>query len=308
MMSGIQRNGRCLAMAGLLLLALTLGSRPALAQSGTDVPQDLAGAVIVDKPDAQLPLDARFVDENGNPVTLGHYFNQGKPVLLTLVYLRCPMLCTLVVNGMVDALRKIKYSPGEDFTMLTVSIDPLETSGLAKSKRQNYLDLYGRPGADAGWHFLTGTEGQIRQLADAVGFGYKWNEEQQMYAHQAGLFLVTPQGRLSRTLYGVDFNPVTLKGSLLEAGHGTIGTPVDKVYFSCLHFDAAQGKYTTSMLQLTRIISGLVLMVFCLTLAGYFAYEARQRRRLAEAQALDEDDEDAAATAGWHANLPKGTR
>jgi protein SCO1/2 len=214
-------------------------------------------------------------------VHLSDYFGHGKPVLLNLVYLRCPMLCTLVVNGMVDALREIKYTPGQDFTILTISFDPLETYGLAAVKRQNYLDMYGRAGAGNGWHFLTGTEKQIQSVTQAVGFSYRWNPAEQAYAHSSGMFVLTPDGRVSRTLYGVDYDPLTLKGSILEAGHGVVGTPLDKVYFSCLHFDASSGRYTASVLALTRFVTGAILLFMALMLVSYFRTDAAQRRRLA---------------------------
>jgi protein SCO1/2 len=290
MMRMPQQKRRAQAWAGwLLCAALSLPALPALAQTSDVLPAEVAGAVIVDKLGAQVPLELKFKDENGNDVELQQYFNQGRPVILNLVYFNCPMLCTTVVNGMVAALKDLSYDPGKDFTILTVSISPLETSGLANIKRRNYLDLYGRPGAQTGWHFLTGTEGQINRLAETVGFGFKWDPVQKTYAHQAGIFVLTPGGKVSRTLYGVDFDPTTLKGSLLDAGQGAIGTPLDKVYFACLHFDAGTGKYTTSVLQLTRIVSAVVLLLFAGTLFGYFRYEARQRRLRAE-QAENEDE------------------
>jgi protein SCO1/2 len=281
------------AALGALGSALTLvHPAPALAQVASELTPELQGAEIVDKPNAALPLDAAFTDERGNPVKLGDYFNDGKPVLLTLVYLRCPMLCTLVVNGMVDALQDIKYSPGQDFTMLTVSFDPLETPALSGLKRQNYLQLYNRTGAESGWHFLTGTQGNIRRLADAVGFGYKWNPAQQAYAHGSGIFVVTPDGHLSRTLYGIQFDPQTLKGSLLEAGQGSIGTPMDKVYFACLHFDSSTGQYTANVMNFTRFVALLITAITALTLVGFFNHErAQQRRGLALASAGRAPDE-----------------
>jgi protein SCO1/2 len=297
-MSKVEQKWVAGALAGFLAATVLL-AQPAsvLAQVANELPRELTGAEIVDKPNAALPLDTVFTDENGNKVKLGDYFNDGKPVLLTMVYLRCPMLCTLVVNGMVDALRDVKYSPGQDFTMLTVSFDPLETPALANIKRRNYLDLYNRSGAATGWHFLTGTEGNIRDLADAIGFGYKWSPEQQSYLHQAGLFVVTPDGHMSRTLYGVDFNPATVKGSLLEAGRGEIGTPLDKVYFSCMHFDAAQGKYTFEVMNLTRAVALLITALTALTLFGFFRHEALQRRRAVAAGigALEVEDTEPAA-------------
>jgi protein SCO1/2 len=266
----------------VLLALLTLLSLPclAVAQGVNELPKELDGVEIVEQPNAQVPAGAKFLDENGNVVYLSNYFNRDKPILLNLVYFRCPMLCTLVVNGMVDALRDVKYSPGQDFTILTISFDPLETYGLAALKRQNYLDLYGRAGAGEGWHFLTGTEKQIQSVTEAVGFNFKWNPAQQAYAHSSGIFVLTPDGRVSRTLYGVDFDPLTLRGSILEAGHGVVGTPLDKVYFSCLHFDAAAGRYTASVLALTRIVTGAILLFLGLMLVNFFRMEAAQRRKL----------------------------
>jgi protein SCO1/2 len=299
-------------MGLLLCVAACSLARPALADPTADqLPSQVAGAVIVDKLDSQVPLGLKFKDESGNDVTLDKYFHQGKPVLLTLVYFKCPMLCTLVVNGMVDSLKQIKYDPGKDFNLVTVSFNPLETPALANVKRRNYLDLYGRAGADQGWHFLTGQEDQIRQLADAVGFGYKWNPDTQTFAHQAGLFVLTPEGKVSRTLYGVDFDPTTLKGSLLQAGEGAIGTPLDKVYFACCQFDANAGKYTISVMNVTRLICTVLVVVFMIALIGYFQHERVQRRRHASAEEAQAglggaDDFEEPAAGGWEANSHKG--
>lgn len=295
-------------MMGMALITIYMQLQPApvQAQVANQLPKELQGGSIVDMPNSLLPLDTTFTDQDGKKVKLGDYFNDGKPVLITLVYFNCPMLCTLVVNGMVDSLREIKYNPGSDFTILTVSFDPLEGPALANLKRQNYLNMYNRPGAQSGWHFLTGTEKNIKALAGALGFSYKWSPEQQSYLHEAGLFVATPDGHLSRTLYGVEFEPLTLKGSLLEAGRGGIGTPLDKVYFSCMHFDASTGLYSLAVMNFTRFVALVIVAITALTLFGFFRHERiQQQRRLALASGLDaqdagpvEEDIDSAAITG----------
>lgn len=263
--------------AGLLAAFFALAI-PASAQIAQREVEELEGVGITEMPGAQLPLDAEFTDENGNKVTLGKYFTGEKPVILTLVYFECPMLCTLVVNGAVDALQKIKWMPGREFEMLTVSFNPAETPILSKLKKQNYIKMYGRPDAARGWHFLTGREKDIKALTEAVGFGYKWNEKRKEYAHSAAIIVITPDGKVSRYIYGVMYDPNTVRMSLLEAGEGKIGTPLDKVMLYCFHFDASEGKYTMHATNVMRLGALVTLFALGTTMSGVWAF-ARIRRR-----------------------------
>lgn len=242
-------------------------------------PQELEGVGITEHLNAKIPLDLEFVDENGNTVRIGDYMDGDKPVILNLVYYSCPMLCNLILNGMVDGLREVDWTPGQEFEIVSVSINPLETPKLAKLKKQNYLKSYQREGAGAGWHFLTGKEENIRVLADAVGFGYRYVEERNEYAHGAALFVLTPDGRLSRYLYGVMFEPRTLRMSLLEASEGKIGNVVDRVILYCFHYDASEGKYSLAAFRLMQVAGLATLVVLAIVLATFWH---RERKKTAE--------------------------
>lgn len=200
---------------------------------------------------AQIPLDLPFRDETGRAVTLRDYFKT-KPVMLALVYYECPMLCTVVLNGITRSLKMVPFTPGRDFEIVLVSINPRETPELARTKKATYISEYGRSGAESGWHFLTGEESSIKPLADAVGFHYAWDEELQQYAHAAGMMVATPEGRLARYYYGVEFVPQDVKFGLMEASQNRIGSPVDKVLLYCYHYDAATGKYTPWVMTSVR--------------------------------------------------------
>jgi protein SCO1/2 len=250
---------------------------PASAQIVTDV-EELGRVKIVEHLDETLPLDLRFVDEEGRTVRLGEYFHDDRPVLLSLNYYGCPMLCGLQLNGLVDALQDLEWTAGERFEIVTVSIDPRETSQLARLKKQSYLNEYGRPEAGAGWHFLTGAQPQIDSLAAATGFGYQYLEESGEYSHAAVAFVATPEGRLSRYLYGVVFDPTTLRYSLVEAGEGRIGSTLDQIILYCFHYDASAGAYTPVVMNIMRVGALLCAFVLALILVGYWWREARRRR------------------------------
>ena len=169
--------------------------------------------------DEQVPMDLNFRDESGQTVRLGDYFGK-KPVILSLVYYECPMLCTQVLNGQVTSLRDISFNVGEQFNVVTVSFNPRETPALAKAKKEMYLSRYGRPGAEEGWHFLTGDPKAIASLADSVGFHYVYDALLNQYAHASGIMVLTPQGKISRYFYGIDYSPRDLRLGLVEASAG----------------------------------------------------------------------------------------
>ena len=241
-------------------------------------PPELEGIGITEHLDATLPLDAVFLDESGREVRLAEYFRGERPVVLSIVYYSCPMLCTLVLNGLVEGLEALEWSPGEEFEIVTVSFDSTETPLLATQKKQNYLRLYGRTEAEAGWHFLTGSGENIRKLTEIVGFGYRWDDETDQFAHQAAIYLVTPDGRLSRYLYGVKYAPRDLKLGLLEASEGKIGSTLDQIVMYCYHYDAAAGSYALAATRFTRAIGALTLLVFGGWLVSMWIRDARRRR------------------------------
>jgi len=266
---------RCAAAWGVLLAA---GLRPGAAQPADYRPRSLEGVGITEHRDAQIPPDLAFVDESGRKVTLADYFDGDRPVILTLNYYRCPMLCTLQLNGLIEALKELNWTPGEQFEIVTVSIDPVETPTLAKAKKQSYLSEYGRPAAAKGWHFLTGRQKEIRHLAAVCGFDYKWNEDRREWMHAAALFVCTPDGRLSRYLYGVQFEPQTLRLSLVEASSGKIGSPLDQIILYCLHYDAGAGRYSLAALNLMRAGGAVTVVLVGTLLAVFWRRESRRRR------------------------------
>jgi protein SCO1/2 len=263
----------------LLCLVLATAGAPARAQANPDLPQDLAAVGLADRLDAQVPLDLKFLDEQDRLVSLGDYFVEGKPVLLTLVYYRCPMLCTLVLDGMVDALKPLDWVPGDQFEIVTVTIDPNESSDLARNKKKSYLASYGKPAAERGWHFLSGHPDSIVALADAVGFRYQKVEETNEYAHPAALFILTPEGRLSRYLTGVQHDPQTLRLSLVEASEGKIGNPLDKFLLYCYRYDAEEGRYAPVAMRIMQAGGGLMVVILGGALLAFWLREIRIKRK-----------------------------
>jgi protein SCO1/2 len=216
-----------------------------------------------------VPLDLAFRDEHGKAVQLGEYFGK-KPVILSLVYYNCPMLCTQVLNGLESSLKLIPTDIGKQFDVVTVSIDPTERPVLADAKQALYTGLYGRPGAAAGWHFLTGDEQQIRQLANAVGFRYAYDPDSKQYAHSSAIMLLTPEGKISRYFYGIQFPSRDLRLGLVEASAGKIGSPVDQVLLFCYHYDPSTGKYGLLISRLIQAAAGAtVLTIGALILVLY---------------------------------------
>ncbi|RJP21904.1 MAG: SCO family protein [Candidatus Omnitrophota bacterium] len=222
--------------------------------------KELEGVGVTEKLNAQIPLHLEFRNEQDRSVRLQDYFTDKRPVLLILAYYRCPMLCTLVINGAVDALKQIPLTPGKDYEIVTVSIDPLETPTLAKFKKQNYLKEFGKPEAAHSWHFLTGREDNIKQLADAVGFGYRYNEEREEYSHPAVLTIGAPDGRVSRYLYGIQFEPQTMRLSFVEASEGKIGSTLDRILLFCFHYDSAAGRYAPIAMNIMRLAGGITVL------------------------------------------------
>ena len=266
-------------MTVVAAFGVALLSAPAVCAERTEpVPPELQGISITENLKAQVPLDLEFTDEQGRTVKLSAYFQGKRPVILTLVYYRCPMLCGLLLNGLTDALKEMEWTAGQQFDIVTVSIDPLETPTLAKLKKQNYLKEYGRPGAAAGWHFLTGREPNIRKLADTVGFGYRYDEETKQYAHAAGIFVCTPEGRLARYLYGVMYDPQTLRLSLLEASEGKVGSTLDRVLLYCFHYDPSRGQYSLAAMNVMRAGGVLVVIILAAILFVFWRRERRRRR------------------------------
>jgi protein SCO1/2 len=226
----------------------------------------------------QVPLDTPFVDENGRTVTLGQYFGN-RPVVLAFVYYECPMLCTQVLNGLVGSLEALTFNAGQEFDVVAISFDAGETPAMAAAKRAAYLKRYGRPGADAGVHFLTGREADIRRVTDAVGFHFKYDPAIDQFAHPAVITVLTPEGRVSRYLFGIEFAPVDLRLALVEAADHRIGSVIDQMLLFCYHYDPTSGKYGVAITNLVRL-GGLLTVV---GLGTFILMSLRRERRQASA-------------------------
>src|SRR2546425_4546966 len=235
------------------------GARPESGPVSTGLPRALKNVGIDQRLNEQIPLDAVFKDEQGREVRLGQFF-KGKPVVIALVYYTCPMLCNQVLNGMLGSFRQVSFNMGEQYEVVTVSFDPNETPDLAAKKKETYIKAYNRASGDAGWHFLTGDEANIKRLTDAVGFRYLWDEQTKQYAHASGIMIATPEGKLARYFYGIDYPPKDVRLALVEASANKIATPVDALMLYCYHYDPSTGKYGVAAMNVMRI-AGVITRV-----------------------------------------------
>ncbi|HYX31379.1 MAG TPA: SCO family protein [Pyrinomonadaceae bacterium] len=251
-------------------------------QTSTGLPPALKKVGIDQKLNEQLPLDAVFKDEQGNDVRLGQFF-RGKPVVLALVYYTCPMLCNQVMNGMLGSFRQISFNVGEDFEVVTVSFDMHDTPQIAAAKKQTYIAGYHRPSGDAGWHFLTGDDANVKRLTDAVGFRYTWDEQTKQFAHASGIMIATPEGKLARYFYGIDYPPKDLRLGLVEASANKIGTPVDVLMLYCYHYDPSTGKYGVVIMNVMRL-AGIITVILIVGMLLLLRRIARKRMVLSEAR------------------------
>jgi len=242
------------------------------------LPAALAGVGIDQKLDSLIPLDLHFRDEFNRSVPLSTYFH-GKPVLLALVYYRCPMLCTQILNGVEASLKAVSLNPGQDFEVLSVSFDPKDTAETAAGKRKMILQRYGRPGTANGWHFLTGDEREIRALTDAVGFHYRFDPITGQFAHASAILVLTPEGRVSRYFYGVEYAPRDVRLGLVEASANKIGTPVDQILLFCFHYDPVTGKYGALAMNMVRGAGALFVLLGGGVLLIVFRRDLRRYRR-----------------------------
>lgn len=247
------------------------GARPETGPVQSGLPPALRTVAIEQKLNQQLPLDLVFHDENGQTVKLGQYFGQ-KPIVLSLVYYDCPMLCTQVLNGMITSFRVLPFQVGKEFDVVSVSFDPREMPALAAAKKKiyvGYLPQAMQAGANNGWHFLTGDQESIRQLTDAVGFRYHYDEATKQFAHASAIMVATPQGKLSRYYYGIDYSARDLRLGLIESAQNKIGSPVDQLLLYCYHYDPATGKYGAVVMKVMRLagiatIIGIVALLLLL--------------------------------------------
>ncbi|HLH39620.1 MAG TPA: SCO family protein [Bryobacteraceae bacterium] len=257
----------------------------AAGQSSPPVPSYLDLVGISQKFNAPLPLETEFRDEFGQPLRLGDLFGR-RPVILTLVYYTCPGLCDQILHGVASGLSPLALTAGRDFDVIAISINPQESPADGAKKHREIVQFYSRRAFSPGWHFLTGSEASVREVADAVGFRYRYDSASKMYFHPAAIMVATPEGRLARYLYGVEFKPNDLKLALVDASHNRIGSPVEQILLYCYHYDPLKGKYTTTVLNVLRAAAVLFLIVVATSLALLWRFDLKFQRRFREMQRL----------------------
>jgi protein SCO1/2 len=257
-------------------------SVPPPGQAATQQIPILKDVGIDQKLNAEIPLDTEFTDEHGATVRLGQYFG-GRPVVLALVYYQCPMLCTLVLNGLVGSLDGIAFNAGEEYDVVVVSFDPAETPAMAAEKKDQFVRRYNRAGGDAHVHFLTGREAAIKALTGAVGFRYVYDESIKQWAHPAAITVLTGDGRVSRYLYGVEFAPRDLKLALVEAADGRIGSLVDQAVLFCYHYDPQTGKYGLVIMNFVRLAGAITVLAIGASIFFTLRRDKRQAKAAASA-------------------------
>jgi len=230
----------------------------------------------------QLPLEAVLKDEDGNAVNLGDYFAKGRPVIVAFVYYECPMLCNQVLNGLTGSLKGMSIDAGKDFDVIALSFDARENekAALAKNKKASYMERYARPGTENGWHFLTGSEDSILAVTRAAGFNFRWDEKSNQFAHAGAVMIATPDGKISRYLYGIDYAPKDLKFAVMESAEARVGSPVEQLMLYCYHYDPSTGKYGLSVLRVMRIGGVATLLGIG---AMLFVFWRRNKNKLSEA-------------------------
>jgi protein SCO1/2 len=244
------------------------------------MPERLNGVDIVEHAGAELPLATEFTDSTGAVVRLGDYFDGERPVILTFNYSDCPMLCSIQLNQFVASIKKIDKTVGKDFKVLTLSIDPLEKPERAAETKLRYLGDYGRPEAATGWQFLTSPTA-TRVVADAVGFGYTYNEVRKEWLHAAAIVIATPDGKVARYLYGLDHLPETVEYSLIEASDGKIAGTLDRLLLYCFHYDESEGRYAPVAMNIMRVCGSLTALAVGALLAVFWTRERRKKHQLA---------------------------
>ena len=251
------------------------GIRPEAGTPASQMPGILAKVSFEQRLNERLPLDVTLKDEDGRAVKLGQYFGT-KPVVVAFAYYECPMLCTQILNGLTSSLTVLTETVGRDFDVVVLSFDARETPVLAAGKKKAHLDRYNRPGAETGWHFLTGDEASIRKVTDAAGFYYQWDEKTQQFAHASGILVTTPDGRLARYFFGIEYAPRDVKFALIEASAGRLGSAIDKLLLYCYHYDPATGGYGLVAMNTVRVGAAVTLIA----LVGFVtAALARERHR-----------------------------
>lgn len=273
----------------LLIIAVILlsGRSGIMAQIVQDDPEALRGIDVEEHLNEFIPLDLEYTADDGRPVKLKKYFIDDRPVILIMGYYSCPMLCNLIMNGFSEGVRQLAWLPGKEFQIVSVSIDPSETELLASAKKANYIKVIGKPGIDKGWDFLTGPEDRSRALAEAVGFKYYFDEDQDMYAHPAVLVVLTGDGRISRYLYGIEYKERDLRLALVEASEGRIGSTLDKIILYCFHYDPDAGSYVIFAENIMRLGGAITLILLAILLISLWLKERHKRRKASVSERLN---------------------
>lgn len=262
---GVRPHDTLIKMALTMALALlptfvAAQSRPVVAGTpASEVPAALREVGFDQHLNKPLPLDTAFTDETGRAVQIGDYFGE-RPVVLAFVYYGCPMLCLQSLSSLAATLGVMSEQPGRDFEVVSISIDPRETPGLAREKKTHYVERSGKPSIGPGWHFLTGREENIRRLTKAAGFRYVWDDSVQQYAHPAGIVIATPEGRVSRYLFGIDYGPRDLRLAVLDASAERISSPLEKALLYCYHYDLATGRYSLAIMRIVQIAGAATVL------------------------------------------------
>lgn len=263
----------------IIAVILLSGRSGIMAQIVQDDPEKLRDIDVEEHLNEFIPLDLEYTADDGSPVKLKEYFIDDRPVILILGYYSCPMLCNLIMNGFSEGVRQLAWLPGKEFQVVSVSIDPSETELLASAKKANYIKVIGKPGIDKGWDFLTGPEDRSRALAEAVGFKYYFDEDQDMYAHPAVLVVLTGDGRISRYLYGIEYKERDLRLALVEASEGRIGSTLDKIILYCFHYDPDAGSYVIFAENIMRLGGAITLILLAILLISLWLKERHKRRK-----------------------------
>lgn len=275
--------------AGLALaVASTASAKPAAHEQldrTEETPKQLRGVDVNEHLGQRLPLDLNLRDATGKSVRLGDFFDGRHPVLLTLNYSNCPMLCSLQLTALVKGLKEVEWGINQDYQIVTVSLDPTEAPETTQRTAKRYLAQYGRAGAAPGWHFLTGTEQSVKAYADALGLTYQYDEKRKEYAHPAALVLASPSGAITRYLYGIDFAPKTLRLGLVEASEGKIGSTIDKLVLYCFHYDSSEGRYAPIASRIMQVGGAATVVVMAGALFILHRADRKRKRRLAESTA-----------------------
>lgn len=268
---------RCNALLALSLFTVLLTSQPALSQLNREQPDALQDLGIEEHLGDYIPLDTKFAKANGDSVLLGDLLEEGKPVLLNPSYYECPMLCGLVIDGVINVIDNIVWKPGKEFTIITISIDPTEDAALARKSKENYIGHLDST-AQANWYFLTGSKEQIDKVVETVGFRYKEIEDTGEYAHSAAIMLLSPDGKITRYLYGISYKEFDVRNALYESADGKIGSTIDKVVMYCYQYDPKSGSYAPVAINIMKLGGLATLIILGIFLASLWLHEKRKKK------------------------------